>query len=413
MTDPSSVASFKEFLRNYESQELVTDPEVLRTIASNRDTVLDMAFSNDNDPLNMKAFVLLCNISAAIREEFLKQDRIFIKITKTIKDGQVPEVLISRIAAVLQSFIFGRPQDSTYTVGFLHFLFQHLDDQCVFDLFSSITSPNFQIQEFAQTFALLKFDQNIIKALNQDNVPSEKKAHIFYLIRNCSKNQYFSELFLKQEMIDAMYKQIPCNDVLADGQLWQAISAVCNESTYKMMNNILEKALALIIEPIQTAHMATTCQWDFVGKMLLYTKDPNFGQPYQLDNVIINLFVQFPNNSNLIGALFRFIRNGLEVPGYAGKVIEKFVPFMITEIHDHQNTAASAGFRLFIGDLTVLRRIHPEVNRAIKKIDLFENIKRDFVDPYFECLAENYGGEAPPPPNNGVITLQNLMRLTD
>ncbi|OHS93683.1 hypothetical protein TRFO_40064 [Tritrichomonas foetus] len=372
-----------------------------------------MAFAKDNDALNMKAFVLLCNISPALREEFLKQDRIFIKITKVINQKPVPEILISRIAAVLQSFIFGHPRASTYMIGFLLFLIEHIENQCVFDLFSSITSPSFQIKEFAEIFAQLKFEETIIKELEDPNSSPEKRAHICYIIRNCSKNLYFSKYFHSQVVVDALCDLIPLNNVYADGHLWQAISAICDETTQEMMEGILFKAFQFVIIPTHDVHMALTCAWDFIGKMLLLVGDERFGESFQLPNVAINLLVQFPNNSNLVGALFRYIRNALKIPGYCTKVLTAFVPFMITAISENEKTAASASCRMFIGDLTVLRRIHPEANKAIKNIDLFHNIKDDFVDHYFECLSESYGGEAPPPQNNGVITLQNLMRITD
>ncbi|KAK8854285.1 hypothetical protein M9Y10_016844 [Tritrichomonas musculus] len=407
-----AIEKFTKFLYDYESQETITDAEVVKTIATNRDIILDMAFSDDNDPIHMKAFVLLCNISPALRQEFLKQDRIFIKITKVLQNKPVPDILISRIATVLQSFIFGIPKSSTDSLGLLVFFIPYLEFQTVFDLFSSITSPSFQIPQFTEVLSNLKFDQTLLNELKNNPSPS-KKGHIFYIIRNCCKNTSFLDKFRTQVVIDTLNDQIPCEDDYSNGNLWQAISAICEENTFQMMEAILEKSFKVLSEPVLQIHMAHTCMWDFVGKMLIFKKDPNFGGNYQLHHQIITLLVQFPNNSNLIGALFRFIRNGLQVKGYAKKIIEDFIPFMVTTIEEDEKNTASASCRMFVGDMTVLRRIHPEVNKALKNIEIFNNIKEKFVDKYFETLSEEYGGHAPPPQNNGVITLQCLMHLTD
>lgn len=410
--DKQAIADFSKFLHDYQSQESIVDPKIFETLASNRDIILDMAFSNDNDPLHLKAFILLCNISPALRKEFLTKDRLFIKIARIFSGQEVSELVISRIASVLQSFIFVVPDLSQHALGPLFSLISYIENQAIFDLLSSITSPSHQIQNFTDTLAKLKIDDLLIKELNQN--PSEiKKAHIFYIIRNCAKNPSFSELFNTQSIINELNKFLPCKDHLTNGHLWQALSAICSEETYSQMNDILQHAFKIASEPIYEIHMEHTCIWDFLGKMLLYHNDPEFGNEYQLNHMIINLMVQYPNNSNLVGALFRFIRNGLKVPGYATKVISDFVPLMITLIDENDSTAASASSRMFIGDMTVQRRIHPELHKALKTIDMFTDIKETFVDHYFEVLSEDYGGPAPPQPNDGIMTIQQLMHITD
>lgn len=221
-TNQEAIEKFSKFLYDYESQESVTDAEIFKTIANNRDIILDMAFSNDVDPLHMKAFVLLCNISPALRQEFLKQDRIFIKISKVLHEKPVPDVLISRIATVLQSFIFGIPKTSIDSVGLLVFFIPYLELQTVFDLFSSITSPNYQLPELTDVLSKLKFEESLLTELKNNPSPS-KKGHIFYIIRNCSKNPCFADKFHTQKVIDTLSDQIPCDDDYSNGNLWQAI----------------------------------------------------------------------------------------------------------------------------------------------------------------------------------------------
>jgi hypothetical protein len=112
----------------------------------------------------------------------------------------------------------------------------------------------------------------------------------------------------------------------------------------------------------------------------------------EMQEVMLALTAGFPDASNLMGAVFRFIRACLFWEQTLDAAVERFVPAMTAEACEKTRTAASAHCFRILDELNRSKDRIPELDLALKKVDMFAEFCRTALPRYRRIMQNDYGG---------------------
>lgn len=408
-----NISSYQKFLSAF-SPLMITDQNHCSEILKFKKQIVHFCFSPSIEPIATKSFMVLNLCPPSIFEDFHSDDSIFISITKILDDKNSPDFLISRVASILLQIILNcNSVISSFYIGFIVSILYFAENECVAELLTRITSTKIPIPEFHEVLARIEFMKFVAKLLNEGN--PEKIPSLCAIIRNCSRNKSLSDFSGKEEIILAMEKLVETDDVFQLGAIWEAIAALCSQDTFDKMNKLKEKALSIALEPISTVRAYFVYIWDFLGKLVQFTdKNDNSLITSQQNQVILNLIIQFPDNSNLQGSLFRYMKNAILTKEDISTVIYDLIPFMETVIEQEGISCSAANCKLLYEDLYFSRLGNSNLMKQLKKsFKSFEEIYIKFVEPYFFKIKSEYGGDSKKCKSIPIILMKDLLNLKD
>jgi hypothetical protein len=176
------------------------------------------------------------------------------------------------------------------------------------------------------------------------------------------------------------------------------------------MTHLQTAALEMLRCPITTLHVSHVCAFDFLAKYLrfapaLFTEVQGFA----VLNVILRLTAQFPDATNLVGSMFRFLRAGLLAAHLRMDIVAIFVPILIVNAESASRTAVVASSRLFLADLEASRGGNAEVDQMLRASTDFREFRAQRLLQYTASLEAAYGG----PITKYVKKTRSINRLID
>ena len=156
----------------------------------------------------------------------------------------------------------------------------------------------------------------------------------------------------------------------------------------------IPKAIEITSEPYDKIQRYRIFAIEFIATMLRLKSDGLYDFiNMQVQQIVLRLIVQFPNASNLMGSVFRLIRNGLEWDLISDTLIEHFVPVMIVTASNKVRTAAAA-HSMDLLDKIYSKYKYKEIKDKIQeKIEPYAEFCNTQLCYYRTVMTSSYGGE--------------------
>lgn len=400
--EQSKKEAYKKFISEQRLTAIdIADPQCNIDFQVHKDAIIYYSLSEENDYLSRFSFFIMNLLTPSILQSFLNDDALIEKVALILSKQVSNNLLVSRIGAILMNVLIKCPDVSVNYIPLLFNLLKFLDNENVYELMKLITSPKLPVKSLRESLCKMGFGSYLLHELSDDN--PVKVGNVCFIIRNCYKNQDSIEYFSDTDVVNALTNLTKSKDVFILNKVWQSITALCSEKTIKLMDELLEIAKTTCIHEIVNIHIYNVYIWDFLGKIIKITKSEAISSDQELIQTSLNLVISYQDNSNLQGALFRFLRNSLEIPSSLPMIIQFLVPFMSSLIQENVWNAAIANCKLLFTDLKFAMLSNRQLSKAINSSSFsFADINLNFIEPYFLKINGTYGGES----NNLVVNRQ-------
>lgn len=411
--EQSKQDSYINFLKeNHLTALTIADPNCSIDFLPHKDAIIYNYFSKENTHVAKLSFIIMNLLSPPILESFLSEDIIIEKIAIILSAQECDDLLVSKIGAILMNIFIKCYKTSNEYIPLIFNLLKYLDNDNVFELLKLITSPNLPIKSLREVLSKMNLGNYLLHEIS-DNNPT-KIGNICFIIRNCYKNQESNEYFSDNDMVDAMTKMAKSKDIFVLNRVWQSITAICSEKTANLLGELLEIAKNISIHEIVNIHIYNVYVWDFLAKMVKMTNSEAISGDQELIQTAINLILSYQNNSNLQGALFRFLRNSLEVPSSVQMIIQLLVPFMSMMVQENSWNPAIANCKLLFTDLQFSKLSNRQLSKAISSSSFsFTDININYIEPYFLKINSTYGGDSEKLTINRQLSFDTLKTINE
>jgi hypothetical protein len=395
-----SSASFQnfspvEFLKTHIDlrQTRPRNKTVNRYLADNCAKLLEYALSETDEDLANKAFVLLSKASRKVVQALVEADLFFIKATEVLTGLRVSTLRISRLATMLGTIIEKQTGAYAETIGFLCQLLPFISDASVFSLMCSVCAPSSKESELQRLLAETSFAQMVLKEFEGCSNSAEKQANLCAVICVCLRNPILQAGFRNEEVIGKLEPLIANGDLFLQNHIWEALADLCSASTCPKMENLQRAAIEMLQQPVTTLHIYHVCVFDFLGKFVqfapsLFTEM----QGFTVLNTILRWMAQFPDSTNLVGSMFRFLRAGLRSPHMRLDIISVFVPILVAATEGTERTAVTANAIMLLADIEASRGGNAVVDQMLNASADFREFRRERLMKYMTTLKAAYGG---------------------
>ncbi|OHT02270.1 hypothetical protein TRFO_30633 [Tritrichomonas foetus] len=349
--------------------------------------------TDSQDTLSKKAFILLANGPIILIDALLENYTFLLKATELLSRPSIPTFLASRLATIFSNICLKSEENSINSIGLMVLLLKYIEDSAVFDLFHTICSKKNKLKKMQFAIAQTDIDVFILNELIAYDATIEKKHNLCLMIQDCLKNSRLTHKFTNVRVLQALVNLMNTSNTQLLNQVWQTISLMVCQKLVTKMQCIYNRALEILIEPFDTLHIYHTSIFEFLAKVVqLRTSFFTETHKSQICQIILRLFVQFPNSTNLMTAMFRFIRNSLFNKEFAHKVLNSFIVLFVIESQSEARTAASASALLFLGDLERMKTSSIMINKFLTGNAQYMHFCKTFFKNYLEELPIPYGG---------------------
>ena len=173
---------------------------------------------------------------------------------------------------------------------------------------------------------------------------------------------------------------------------WKAIESICTKKTFELLKICIEPAFE-IIKNIESNNITITFIIEFFGKMIY--RDSIFFHQFiekQFFQFLLKYIIQFPDSSNLIGSIFRLLKNILKDQILLKIIIKEFIPILIFEATSKIRSATSARSIIFLRELKEIAKTDFFLKNNLDQIDMFKEFCEHYLIWYDELISTGYGG---------------------
>jgi hypothetical protein len=361
-------------------------------LAAHCQDLLDYALSEADFDLGSKAFVLLSMASRTVVKALVEADLFFVKATEVLASQNVSSVIVNRLSTLLNTIIVKQRSGYTESIGFLIQLLRFVEEPCVFAMFTSICSASPKLTALQSVVASSNFASLILAEFGGDS-STEKLANLCAIVRVCLKNPTLESEFSTDACRNTLFGLLDRDDLILRNQLWQALSSLCNQTTFAKMEGLRQPAVATLQTCFSGMHMYHVCAFDFIGKYLYFAPD-GFSDTEELAifNIMLRAMIEFPDATNLITSMFRFLRTALKSDLFQDDILGALVPILIVFSEANERTAIGASSREFLADIEVYRTKNKEIHRALLANLEYREYLSGYLKKYIEDLKVPYGG---------------------
>jgi predicted neutral ceramidase superfamily lipid hydrolase len=198
---------------------------------------------------------------------------------------------------------------------------------------------------------------------------------------------------MTNEMLEALISYTDLTSVRALNDLWWAISVVTCEANQGTALEIVKKAISIVGDYYATALRYHIFALEFLAKMMKMKSESLLNCiTMQIQEVMIRLIVQFPDSSNLMAAVYRFIRAGIAWDKFTRKLVLFFVPILVIEGSSEVRTASAANAMVLLGELKTHRSFDKILDSSLREVGEFEEFYVSRLAPHNKIMEESYGG---------------------
>ena len=358
-------------------------------VAHNCDKLLEIALTPADGEFSKRAFFLLTTSSHKAVEALLQNDAFFMKATEILASRDADPLVISRLSAILGHILVEHKSSVTECVCFVMQLLKYVEDPSVFSLFCLILDSGSTVKEIPALLARSNFASLVLSEF--ENADQDKLANLVAIVRLCLKHRVLGPSFRNERVLNGLIRLMNGSDMLVLNQAWQAIGALCVDSMASKMTNLLGVALA-ILEHSSEFHMYHVFACDFIGKLVYYTPGSIGSEgKKRVIAVVIDLMERYPNNTNLMGSVFRIIRSGVKNSAFLQEVMNKIVPLLVGYAGAKERTARAANATQFIADMEESRTNNRAVDQTLKTDKSYCQFRISLAK-YLALLKKEYGG---------------------
>jgi hypothetical protein len=368
-------------------------------------SILDLCLSDPDNEDGTRAFLLFARVNIPWVEDFLENDAFYIRVSETLFQPSPDIRIVSRVATLLSHLITTFPEKSEDCCGFVFKFVEYCDESGVFDLLLKICAPDPKLSGIQHALVQSRFTGHIIDEVNREGIPLEKKAALLRLLYEASANGIMRPCIQAQEMFNALSQLVLVASECVCDELWRTISVATSESNLKEAAKLVPVAIAKVGDYYTSVRKYHIFVLEFLAKMMEF-HSPSLVEcrEMQLQEVIVRLMVQFPDCSNLMGPLFRFIKAALYWPKFTKTMVPVFVPMMMAEGTGKVRTAASANCLVLLRKIATDQSIDAGLTAELKSVEGFTDFCKTTLVKYLEVMTNEYGGRVETKPGSGPLS---------
>jgi hypothetical protein len=336
--------------------------------------------------------MLFTRPNTSLLEGLLKDDILFSKISEVLFDPAPDIRLVSRAATLLRQLISHFPEQTVDCCGFLVKIVEFAYEPCVFDLIEKVCDPKAGLTAMLTGLLEAHWGDTLLLALEAAG-SEEVVAALIRTIRIAAENPVLAPGFRTRKMLAALvgFLENPSKEVQIE--LWPAACSVVSETEMEETEIFMRHAIGKFTARIGTVDRAHVFALDFLV-VVVEKKVASVAAliSREVQEVMLALTAEFPDSSNLMGSVFRFIRACLFWDVTMPAAVERFVPAMAAEASDSIRSAALAHCFELLDELTRCTQRMPELDRELKKVDIFAEFCRTYLPKFRRVSRSEYGG---------------------
>ncbi|OHT08960.1 hypothetical protein TRFO_22293 [Tritrichomonas foetus] len=353
-------------------------------------------FDISSEENSKKAFIILSNGPSLIINALISDLTFFLKMTEILSHPNLSSIVVNRLATILNYIIMNNEQASLDSIGFLTMILKYIEETAVFDLFCTIFNDKDKLKPMQKLLATTDIDVFILNEFSSTEILSyEKKLNLTLLINYGLKCKRLRDSFTNRRILVHLISLMNTEDTLLLNSIWSSLALLM---TKKMLNKVeiqklFEDAFEIICGSFDTLHTYHISIFEFLTaivdlKVLMFTEN----HKKQICQTFQSLFPKFPNSTNLMSSMFKFIRTSLHNRDFAQRILDGYIPFFIDEGMKKQRTAASANALVFLGDLDRMKTSSYMINKSLTSSQKYMTFYKSFFKDYLEKLPNPYGG---------------------
>lgn len=356
-------------------------------------TFLELALSDKDLETGARAFMLLGKVASPVLEMLFHEDLFLVHTTEVLFSDKPNMCLISRVATLLGNILSSFPGKSAECCGFIFKIVEFAGEPGVFDLLHRICENNGKMEATQASLVEAGFADLLISTLERDDLDEHAVAGIFRIIREAAENTKMKDSIRTNKMIRAIRIHTKSKSTHVLNELWRALASVTYSGNGEEAATLVPIAIDHVSDFYTTVLRHHIFAVEFLSKMMALKSDGmRTCLDHQLQEVILRLIVQFPESSNLMGSVFRFLRAAFQWDEFISVMADKFIPVLVAVASAKQRTAASAQSMSILADLKNRRAQSPLLTKALEKFDEFYEFTEGILSWRNAVMTLPYGG---------------------
>ena len=355
--------------------------------------LLDLCLSEEDSDIGNRAFMVFTRTNQKLIQAFLKDDTFYSHASAVIFRDSPSIRSISRVATLLTNMITAFPEKSEECCGFIFKLIEFCDEPGVYDLIHKICEPSSTLYKIQEGLVEARFSDVIIQELKDENTVPHKILALLRAVREASENEIMRSSVQTIEMIKVIENLMHHEELNLKNELWGTLVAVMCQKNRDSAKAFIRAAADNVIEFYERVMRYHVSSFEFLEKMInLRSQDVKEVLGSQMDQAVVRLIVQFADSSNLMGAVFRFIKAGIRWRELTRRTLTVYVPLMAHEAVAKARTAASAQCMVLLDELERHSRREKELAEALATMDVFAEFCGGGLRWYRKVMSSSYGG---------------------
>ena len=356
--------------------------------------LLDLCLSEEETEMTNRAFMVFLRTNQKLIQAFLKDDTFYSHASAIIFSESPSRSAISRVATLLTNMITTFPEKSEECCGFIFKLVEFCDEPGVFDLLHQICEPNSTMYQAQAGLVEANFAGVLIQELRAEKSDAQKTVAVLHAISEACENPIMRPSVQTVEMMNVIEELMQRGDSEVRNELWGTLVAVVCKENMEVAVQFIQTAMDNVVDFYERVMRVHVFSIEFLTKMISL-RSPASKTVFnpQMEQSMVRLIVQFPDCSNLMGAVFRFIKAGIRWREFTVPTLEVFVPVMTAEAGSRVRSAAAAQCMALLDELDAHRRNEKELEDALAGIEVFDEFCGQRLKSYRKVMAANYGGD--------------------
>ena len=356
--------------------------------------LLDLCLSEEETEMTNRAFMVFLRTNQKLIQAFLKDDTFYSHASAIIFSESPSRSAISRVATLLTNMITTFPEKSEECCGFIFKLVEFCDEPGVFDLIHKICESNSTMYEAQAGLVEANFAGVLIQELKMENSEAQKTVAVLRAISEACENPIMRASVQTVDMMKVMEELMERGDSEIKNELWGTLVAVVCKENMEEAVQFIQMAMDNVVDFYEQVMRLHVFSIEFLTKMISL-RSPASKAVFnpQMEQSMVRLIVQFPDCSNLMGAVFRFIKAGIRWREFTVPTLEVFVPVMTAEAGSRVRNAAAAQCMVLLDELDAHRGKEKELEAALAGIDVFDEFCGQRLKSYRKVMTSNYGGD--------------------
>lgn len=338
------------------------------------------------------------------------------QIAQQILSGHPSLLTLSKYSSILSSCFNIFPSESVKKCRFLEMFYPFCSYHPVLNLFAQIVKIH-DIESQIITFIFdTKLVDHLLDYLNSiaDHINENTDLYVGYFLLICvfSSRVEICQYLKQPENLNKIIKHFNILNLYLNNAQWSSILNLTDQFTFPFLQSLVPIAIAHISSATTFFHRYHIFCIDFLEKCLSISSDAclsNAYLSYGICQIIKNIFIRFPNNSNAHIHLSKLLKTMLTKQDLSTYVINEIIPFACEHIINRENIILSA----FSWNLIKIFKETVQSNYVMSAVPNDVKIQIDIIN---NLIENDYGGPAPKTdnPEPGIlpqITPEQLLMI--